>query len=135
MLQDHYRVLSVSPDATHDDIQRSYRALARRYHPDRNPLSVAANRMADINAAYEILGEPAKRAAYDRSIKKKDPAIENAVLNAARETLMRQNWKVTEDQSTDFVLKNGSRKVRVCLSRSLSDAALQKYMKQSSGFQ
>ena len=135
MSQDHYRTLNVSPEASHEEIQRSYRALARRYHPDHNPLPPAAKLMAEINAAYGVLRQPAKRAAYDRSQSKENPAVDNAILAAARETLIRQNWTVVNDESTEVVLKRGSRNLRVCLARSLSQASLRQYVRQFAGFQ
>jgi hypothetical protein len=59
----HYATLGVRPDATAVEIRDAYRALARRYHPDREPS--AAEKMAAINEAYRVLGEPSRRAAYD----------------------------------------------------------------------
>lgn len=65
----HYDTLKVSRDAPPEVIQAAYRSLARKYHPDRGartPESEAA--MKAINAAYEILGDPPKRADYDRRL-------------------------------------------------------------------
>lgn len=59
----HYATLGVQPDATAAEIRDAYRALARRYHPDREPS--AAEKMAAINEAYRVLREPSRRAAYD----------------------------------------------------------------------
>ena len=65
--QDHYAVLQVSPDAEPEVITAAYRSLARLYHPDRNRSPDAARRMAQINIAYDVLSDPARRAAYDQS--------------------------------------------------------------------
>lgn len=68
-MRTHYDTLKVSRDAPAEVIQAAYRSLARKYHPDhgaRTPESEAA--MKAINAAYEILGDPARRAAYDRNL-------------------------------------------------------------------
>jgi DnaJ-domain-containing protein 1 len=62
---DPYRTLQVEPNADLDVIRAAYRRLARLYHPDRNPRPEAASRMRDINAAYRLLSDPARRAAYD----------------------------------------------------------------------
>ncbi len=66
----HYDTLKVSRDAPIEVIQAAYRSLARKYHPDHNrsrtPHDEAA--MKAINAAYEILSDPARRAAYDRHL-------------------------------------------------------------------
>lgn len=64
---DYYSTLGVLDDAEDIVIKAAYRALAQRYHPDRwkGDPTEANRRMADINAAYEILSDPTKRAAYD----------------------------------------------------------------------
>ena len=61
MIQDPYKVLGVSPDASDDEIKRAYRKLAKQYHPDRNPGDeAAARKMQEINAAYEQIKNPEK---------------------------------------------------------------------------
>lgn len=70
-MRSHYDLLGVSPYATQDEIRRAYHRMARRHHPDANPDGVPGDRrttMAEINAAWEILGNPEKRRAYDRTI-------------------------------------------------------------------
>lgn len=65
--RDLYAVLGVSPTATEDEIKRAFRRLAAEHHPDRNPDDKrAATRFKRINAAYQVLSDPAERAAYDR---------------------------------------------------------------------
>ncbi len=67
MEKDYYAVLGLLPSATADDIGSSYRRLAKRYHPDRNPNKPnTGRRMRDINVAYGILSDPARRRLYDR---------------------------------------------------------------------
>ena len=66
-MADHYETLGVSRDATHDDLKRAYRKLARRHHPDANPGDRGAeSRFKEINAAYEVLSDPERRSLYDR---------------------------------------------------------------------
>lgn len=62
---DYYRILQVHPGAEREVIDAAYRRLAAKYHPDVNHASNAAERMKQINAAYEVLSDPVKRAAYD----------------------------------------------------------------------
>lgn len=57
-----YEVLQVHPAAEQEVIESAYRRLARKYHPD---VGGSAHRMTELNAAYEILSHPAKRAEYD----------------------------------------------------------------------
>ena len=54
MVQDPYKVLGVSPDASDEEIKKAYRDLTKKYHPDLNPGNEeAARKMNDINAAYD----------------------------------------------------------------------------------
>ncbi len=62
---DPYKILQVDPEAEDEVIQAAYRRLARKYHPDLAETAEAAGRMAAINAAWELIGEPAARKAYD----------------------------------------------------------------------
>ena len=61
MVDDPYRVLGVSPDASDEEIKRAYRRLAKKYHPDLNPGDQeAAKKMQEVNAAYEQIKNPEK---------------------------------------------------------------------------
>jgi molecular chaperone DnaJ len=63
---DLYKVLEVSREASQDEIRRSYRRLARKYHPDANPGDKKAeDRFKEIQHAYEVLSKPEKRREYD----------------------------------------------------------------------
>lgn len=65
--KDYYKVLGVAEDADPKDITRAYRKLARKYHPDANPNdSSAEDRFKDLSAAYDVIGDPAKRQEYDQ---------------------------------------------------------------------
>ncbi len=61
MIDDPYKVLGVSPDASDEEIKKAYRRLAKKYHPDLNPGdAVAAKKMQEVNAAYEQIKNPEK---------------------------------------------------------------------------
>ncbi len=64
--KDYYGILGVDRGASHDDVQRAYRKLARKYHPDINKTAEADKKFRDINEAYEVLKDSDKRAKYDR---------------------------------------------------------------------
>lgn len=61
-----YAVLGVKDDATEEDIKKAYRALALKFHPDRNKEDGAEERFKQISEAYETLSDPARRERYDR---------------------------------------------------------------------
>ena len=67
MVDDPYKVLGVSPNASDEEIKTAYRRLAKQYHPDRNPGDeYAAKKMQQINAAYEQIKNPEKAAQGSR---------------------------------------------------------------------
>ncbi|GAA7329036.1 DnaJ C-terminal domain-containing protein [Helicobacter pylori] len=61
-----YQTLNVSENASQDEIKKSYRRLARQYHPDLNKTKEAEEKFKEINAAYEILSDEEKRRQYDQ---------------------------------------------------------------------
>ena len=67
MASDPYTVLGVKQDASQEDIQKAYRRLAKKLHPDLNPGNKKAEeQFKDVSAAYDLLGDAAKRARFDR---------------------------------------------------------------------
>jgi curved DNA-binding protein CbpA len=78
-MPDFYEVLQVHPRAEAEVIRAAYRTLARRYHPDHGG---DARRMIALNDAWDVLGDPARRAAYDASLAA--PANQRPPAAAAR---------------------------------------------------
>jgi curved DNA-binding protein CbpA len=82
-MENLYNVLGVAPNASDEEIKKVYRALAMRFHPDRNPVPGAEARFKSITKAYEILSVPAKRAEYNQSVNHRiviDPEAEAYAL-------------------------------------------------------
>ena len=64
--KDYYQIMGVSRNAAQDEIKRSYRKLARKFHPDVSSDPQAEERFKEVGEAYEVLKDPEKRAAYDQ---------------------------------------------------------------------
>ena len=74
MADDYYKALDVSRTASPEEIQKAYRKLARKYHPDMNPDDAAAKKkFQQVQKAYDVLNDPEKRKLYDQF----GPAFEN----------------------------------------------------------
>jgi molecular chaperone DnaJ len=67
MANDYYKILEVDKNASPDDIKKSYRKLAHKYHPDKNPDNKEAEqKFKEISNAYQVLSDPQKKSQYDR---------------------------------------------------------------------
>ncbi len=134
MTEDLYRILNLTGTATADEIHRAYRALALRYHPDRNASAGSATLMAAINRAYEILSEPATRAAYDRTQTPREASIDETVIDAAREMLFKRSWNVVQEGREELVLRSGSRCAHISLAGQLNAISFDRFHHRSVGF-
>ena len=126
MKTDHYQTLEVRRDASAEEIQRAYRNLALRYHPDRNGAPDAAARMTAINEAWEVLGDGGRRREYDAVLTR--PVLPQefvtSVLLAARDVVRRAGWRVLEDNSKTLLLENARQKIRVVFLERVDNAIL-----------
>ena len=109
--EDLYETLGVLPSAEDIVIKAAYRVLAQRYHPDRwkGAPAEAHKRMADINRAHETLGDPVKRAAYDKQRSSKAQARYRPNKDDGQEELFRKaiielesRWKIATDIFPDL---------------------------------
>lgn len=97
-MRDYYQILGLSTSASADEIKRNFRKLVVQYHPDKNPDPHAADRIREINEAYDVLGDPDRKQQYDnrytgpsyhapQPTPHRDPAYRRA----------RPNWAPKED--------------------------------------
>ena len=84
-MSDHYETLNVPRDATPEQIKKSFRELALKYHPDRNPDNPQAEeQFKRINEAYSVLSDPEKKARYDSGVPEGYAAYETAGAGTAQ---------------------------------------------------
>jgi molecular chaperone DnaJ len=76
MVRTHYETLEISRTASSTEIKQAYRRLAKLFHPDCQESTASHEKITQINAAYEILGDPKQRAHYDRQIGTRVASVE-----------------------------------------------------------
>lgn len=64
--RDYYEILGLQKGASDDEIKKAYRKMAKKYHPDVNKDKGAEEQFKEVNEAYEVLGDPQKKATYDQ---------------------------------------------------------------------
>lgn len=79
--RDYYKILGVARTATAEDIKKSYRRLARKYHPDVSKESNAEEKFKEVQEAYDVLSDPKKREFYDQTGFYSDQAFQHGVEN------------------------------------------------------
>ena len=66
MSKDYFKTLGIGKNASHEEVKRAYRKLAKQYHPDKNKAENAAEKFKEIGEAYEVLSDKRKRDIYDK---------------------------------------------------------------------
>lgn len=92
MSKSHYDTLDVSPQATSAEIKQAYRRLAKRFHPDSQSETANNEKIVQVNAAYEILGDPNRRRTYDRQLRYTQP-LPNTHNRQQRSTDAQQHYQ------------------------------------------
>ncbi len=93
----HYQALEVHETATQAEIKRAYRRLAKEFHPDSRSDRASHDRIARINTAYEVIGDPSKRTVYDQQRQgfvAADP-VESAASRAKRAAAAQEVYRYT----------------------------------------
>lgn len=105
--EDAYAILGVPPDADDEEIASAYRSLARRHHPDVAGED-ATDRMSRINAAFDLLRDPARRDAYDQGLDAADEAAGRDGGRVARRRARRAQQEAAKARAS----ADGARPVR-----------------------
>ena len=91
-MSNYYEILGVSKNATADEIKKAFRTLAFKYHPDRNQGNAAAEeKFKQISAAYDVLGDEAKRRQYDMG----GYSTENAYSSSSAQQQYQRQYQYT----------------------------------------
>ncbi len=85
--KDYYAILQVHPLAEPEVIEAAYRRLSRKYHPDVSGQADAGRRMREMNEAFEVLSDPARRRAYDRHLSFDGRPVSATVPGSAQDLL------------------------------------------------
>jgi len=67
-MKNYYQILNLPMDASNEDIKKSYKKLAIKWHPDKNKSHIALDKFKEISEAYQVLSDPEKRSNYNMSI-------------------------------------------------------------------
>lgn len=91
-MDNYYKILQVADFAEIEVVRAAYKAMTKLYHPDVNK-TADPSKMVQINLAYEVLGDPEKKASYDRELKR------NGYSQSAHENMSSSSCKSHEDVS------------------------------------
>ena len=102
-MKDYYRILKIRKTATSTDIRVAWKKLAKKYHPDIHSDESSKTKMQDINEAYEVLKNKAKRKKYDISM---TPQINTSVHNTLIKDLISRSSNINKktDKAPDIII-------------------------------
>jgi curved DNA-binding protein len=96
-MEDYYAILGITQSATQEEIKKKYRELAKQHHPDKNASRTpSVEFFKKIQSAYEILSDPAKRAAYDLQQKELTVSVRYQTSQSRSNTQGKSNGIITE---------------------------------------
>lgn len=106
-MKDYYKILNIPSDAPQEAIKKAYIALAKRYHPDTSEIdkATASRLMSEINEAYAVLGNIAKRKLYDSSISYDNSSNDNVYVNPNNTQAYALANTVLQKQLADFIIR------------------------------
>jgi molecular chaperone DnaJ len=117
----HYETLDVSPQATAAEIKQAYRRLAKLFHPDSQLETANSEKIIEVNAAYEILGDPKRRKSYDQKLRYSNTQQQHSYRQQRTEEAQQyyQNHRQTS-QDADAQLKQWLKQVYKPVNRLIS---------------
>jgi DnaJ-class molecular chaperone len=98
---DYYKILQIDPSAEPESVKAAYSCLAEKYHPDKNKSPNTLTRMQEINDAYGIIGNDAKRSQYDQA--RQRIRSSSQTFHANREAKMSCKAEISRTNPTLFV--------------------------------
>lgn len=91
-MPNHYQLLGLRENASQEDIKKAYRVVAQQFHPDKHQGAMwAEEALKRINAAYEVLSDPKKRASYDFQLQLEQQQLMKPTAQPAYPTSPNQN--------------------------------------------
>jgi DnaJ domain len=118
-MKNPYQVLGIKPAATEKDVATAYHRLVRKYHPDVNPSPSAAERLLQINAAHELLADPARRLRFDEH-----GATELPVVTTKRGTYQQVVQRFSGEVADIFQAQGPAAPCALKVARSAADSDL-----------
>jgi DnaJ-class molecular chaperone len=100
-MKNYYQVLGIDQGAGQEEIKKAFRRMASLYHPDHNPQNIgeAEEKFKEINQAYEVLGDGARRRQYDRLIQQRRQRSREVPIEEFR------NWGFTDGDILEELLR------------------------------